>query len=494
MKKTITTLILSTFALFLLSTGVMAQQYDVPSTYASIEAAVEAINLALDGDPTITEVTIMIEEGTLVERNSNNGFNRPITAIFQGAGVDKTIVQSRRGGRAIPGEPDSLSNRFMEITTDGWDSMDLIFNDITFMYFGRGDNDNGGMFSTSTTKGFSTKFTFSNCVFDSLCAKQGAIGIFANGLTEVYMDNCLVQNCLVYGGSAFAGMIAVDNGGKYEITNTTFIGNERHPWDHRANPLNPIDKGAGRGGVIKVQSGIISQGSEPFPFGAVSLLIENCAFVNNMPLDIASDSIHPAIQLDGVKDTTVNDVTLIDNIFVGNKRDGYDATDVDLIVPTTRDNLGWDMSGNIANTMVTGGSEYLYITDMEEFKISTEYTYTHPSINFTMDGDLPKLIPDEFGIGHVEYTGDGTIISVKDVQKSYVHVYPNPSNGQFEVVLSEQMQNSNYEVFSISGSLIKSGVFYSNQTNLDLSSATKGVYILRVSNNSSSNTMRLILK
>jgi len=499
MKKTFTSLVFMTLGLFLLLTAAKAQQYDVPGTYATVLDACNAIEADLTSDPAAlepgSEVTIMVAEGTIIEADNSAGWTVPVKVIVQGAGVDKTFIESFRGDRIVPGEADDLSTRFMELTKDV-EGVEVVLQDITFRFFGRGDNDNGGLFSTSSSKGTGLKVSLINCVFDRCGAKQGAIWHGANGTHEFLMENCLVIDCIAYGGSAFAGMIAVDNGGMVTITNSTFISNDRHPWDHRANPDNPIDKGAGRGGVIKVQDGTLRNVEEPYPYSPLIFTLENTAFVNNLPLPVASDSIHPAIEIN-VKDTALCEIVLIDNIAIGNRRQSNLMRDVDMILPNSREFVSWDFSGNIMNSVVSRDEEYTYLEEMDGLKINTVYTYTHPSINFTMDGDLPMLILDEFGIGHVEYSGDGSISGIGDVVvsgESDIRVYPNPSSGQFDLVLPTNMNNSRYELFDVTGSVIKSGVFYSDHENIDLSTAKKGIYFLRIKNDAISKTIRLLKK
>ena len=499
MKRTITSLILMTFGLLLFSTAVMAQQYDVPGTYATIEAAFEQINTDITGDPSITEVTISVAEGTIVETGMSNGVTHPsIKVTIQGAGADKSFIESFRGDRIVPGEPDSLSTRWIEITSADSDSVEYTIQDLTIRYFGRGDNDNGGVFSTSTSKAFYVKMMLTNVVFDRCGAKQGAIWHGANGTHEFVMDNCLIIDCVTYGGSAFAGAIGVDNGGVITITNCTFMNNIMNPYDHRSDSANAIDVGAGRGGVIKVADGTIRNVPEPYPYSPLFFTLENCAFINNLVNNNAvknfpavSDSIHPLMTI-SLKDTAACEITIVDNIFIGNRRTGYETTDVDLVIGGPWEEVFFTGDGNIMNTMLS--MDTYNDTLIDGFIVNPELTYTHQWIQFTMEGDLPKLIPDADAIGHVEFAGNGDGTDVQDFRAFNVDIYPNPSSGLFEVTLPEGMKNSTYEVFSITGSLMRSGVFYNNHQTLDLTGAAKGMYILRMKNDSQTSTKRVIIK
>ncbi len=76
---------------------------------------------------------------------------------------------------------------------------------------------------------------------------------------------------------------------------------------------------------------------------------------------------------------------------------------------------------NIMNSAVKGqGSDYIDISDAG-FRVSPVYHYTHPGIDFLMDGDLPMVFYDEYHIGFLVYSGSGAlaigqIVGVEDVQ------------------------------------------------------------------------------
>ena len=168
MKKTTTILLLMTLSLFMFSSGLRAQVYDVPSgLYPTIDAACDAIETDITADPLLTEVTIKVAAGTIVELDNSSGWTRAIKVTIEGAGADKTFVESFSGHRAYPGEPDENSTRFMELNKEVAD-VEVILKDITFRYFGRGDNDNGGLISTGTNKGANLKISAINVVFDRL--------------------------------------------------------------------------------------------------------------------------------------------------------------------------------------------------------------------------------------------------------------------------------------------------------------------------------------
>jgi len=85
---------------------------------------------------------------------------------------------------------------------------------------------------------------------------------------------------------------------------------------------------------------------------------------------------------------------------------------------------------NIFNAAVKGqGDDYSDISK-EGFRISQTYDYSHPGIDFVMDGNLPQVFFDEFEVGFVIYSGNGSlaIYQVTDVEDVQVPVGTSPEN------------------------------------------------------------------
>jgi hypothetical protein len=72
-----------------------------------------------------------------------------------------------------------------------------------------------------------------------------------------------------------------------------------------------------------------------------------------------------------------------------------------------------------------------------------------------------------------------------------ISIYPNPSNGNFTVVSSEDVS---IEILEMSGKLLKEVSVKSNQEQaIDLDNVTAGVYLIRVFNQNSSSTQRIVI-
>ena len=98
------------------------------------------------------------------------------------------------------------------------------------------------------------------------------------------------------------------------------------------------------------------------------------------------------------------------------------------------------------------------------------------------------------GVNIDDFLINGTLSSQNfDLQN--ISIYPNPSNGLFNISLGN-LEPDSIEVYDVLGKLIlnKDKVFVSNfQTNIDLTSATKGVYFVKI-NIQGQKTVKRIVK
>lgn len=124
--------------------------------------------------------------------------------------------------------------------------------------------------------------------------------------------------------------------------------------------------------------------------------------------------------------------------------------------------------------------------------------YTHPS---ELHGDGPCTPDHNSGWGETE---DYTVIvdntaSVTDVAFEGFNLYPNPSNGnfnlQFDTVSSDDVQ---LQLFDLTGRLVQE-VSYKNvkarfSENISFNNASKGLYLLKIKNGTTQTTRKLIIE
>jgi hypothetical protein len=86
------------------------------------------------------------------------------------------------------------------------------------------------------------------------------------------------------------------------------------------------------------------------------------------------------------------------------------------------------------------------------------------------------------------------VLSAENFEANQIAVYPNPSNGIFNIAFGNLNPNK-IEVYDISGKLIlqKNQLEVSNnQTNIDLSNTSDGVYFVKISTENNTITKRII--
>ncbi|MDA3853250.1 MAG: T9SS type A sorting domain-containing protein, partial [Bacteroidales bacterium] len=76
-----------------------------------------------------------------------------------------------------------------------------------------------------------------------------------------------------------------------------------------------------------------------------------------------------------------------------------------------------------------------------------------------------------------------------------LNLYPNPSNGEVTIELSEVTNCLQLQLVSLSGKVIKEETFSKvDKVNWDLSAYTTGIYLLRLKSDRQSFTERIVLK
>jgi hypothetical protein len=86
-------------------------------------------------------------------------------------------------------------------------------------------------------------------------------------------------------------------------------------------------------------------------------------------------------------------------------------------------------------------------------------------------------------------------VSVSENEKKlYMHVYPNPGNGQCVIQLNEEVATAGLtiEVYNLLGSVVYSGKTTTALTSIDISHQPIGVYFIKVSGAGQSFNQRLI--
>jgi hypothetical protein len=95
----------------------------------------------------------------------------------------------------------------------------------------------------------------------------------------------------------------------------------------------------------------------------------------------------------------------------------------------------------------------------------------------------------------VDYDGTtsySNVVDVRNISDEAFNVYPNPTNGQINIEVNEEVEIT---IYSMDGRMIYNDLLDSNSNNrIDLSNQPKGVYVITYMANSKLRTMKLIIK
>lgn len=73
-----------------------------------------------------------------------------------------------------------------------------------------------------------------------------------------------------------------------------------------------------------------------------------------------------------------------------------------------------------------------------------------------------------------------------------VNVYPNPTVDKITVSIGNDVQDMNYELYSIDGKLLQKGRFQGSEQNIEMKDYASGSYVLRLSVGRSENSYRIV--
>lgn len=150
------------------------------------------------------------------------------------------------------------------------------------------------------------------------------------------------------------------------------------------------------------------------------------------------------------------------------------------------------------------------VSDMANFTYApwNNRLYMHYEGGGEFGGDEETLLyihaNDSTGTGdtgseHINCTAAITITvdvctDIKENTAGTMNIYPNPNNGVFTIGVSANMTNSKVEIISLEGRLVYSEILRSGQTTkeVDLTALAKGLYYVRISNDTDVITQKLV--
>ena len=83
---------------------------------------------------------------------------------------------------------------------------------------------------------------------------------------------------------------------------------------------------------------------------------------------------------------------------------------------------------------------------------------------------------------------------IEGLAKNKFKIYPNPSQGCFTLVISENIKKADLIITDIKGNIVLNKKINSESTEVDISEKAKGIYFLQVNSSKFSKTEKIILK
>jgi lysyl endopeptidase len=178
----------------------------------------------------------------------------------------------------------------------------------------------------------------------------------------------------------------------------------------------------------------------------------------------------------------------------------FDITNIDLALFTDfySQETSWELRNEDGDVLYSGDNFNSFTDYNETFNLTEEGCYTFTIFDQEGDG-----ICCDYGSGsYTLTTQDGTIVAEggsfgtsesisfrlqttastgENALKAAVKVYPNPSNGIFNITGTGSALK--FEVYNALGQQVKTGELATGSGALDISSAANGVYILKLSDN-----------
>ena len=84
--------------------------------------------------------------------------------------------------------------------------------------------------------------------------------------------------------------------------------------------------------------------------------------------------------------------------------------------------------------------------------------------------------------------------NINDKLTTDFKISPNPNNGEFEVNLSYIGENTTIEILDLNGKVIYKNTCFNKNQNINIENISRGIYIVKATQNGNIRTKKLIIK
>ncbi len=412
----------------------------------------------LEEDPGFLEdeLTVYIDEGIYTEGELKAFPEKKVRLI--GAGADKTIIRRNSALELISDLTKEVRYGYLfrsaRNATLIADNFELICENIGFERIGGTGVNWGGALVVNEVA--NQKYTFRNCTFSNIYARQGALVSFnpQNPTSfSLTMENCFVEDCGTYEFNHNAGLISLKYGGDISIKNTTFMNNRFHLYNTDATKTATD---------FNRKSGLIMQLDANATYPS-KLLFENVNIVNSL-VNAETTSFSPQIKING-NAASLTSCTFKNLMMIENLRSS--TPDCDMFFPNITTFVPI-IESSVFNVLKQ--VENVSISSFDGVKLGTDISYTSDDVDFDMDGNLPKIYKDENG---VKYLKRGVLSSKKEIESLDAPVISVRNN---VMTVSGLYRSSGLSIYTVTGTLLKE-ISVGNE-NVEIA-LNKGIYIVK---------------
>ena len=112
--------------------------------------------------------------------------------------------------------------------------------------------------------------------------------------------------------------------------------------------------------------------------------------------------------------------------------------------------------------------------------------FGNPNLNCIQVDDASNIPSNWFKDATAVYSEDCSALSNKDFKLAEVSILPNPTSGVLNIT---SVEKADYRLFNIKGQILKKGVL---ENKIDISSLSKGIYLLNLKTNKGSFTKKVV--
>jgi len=114
---------------------------------------------------------------------------------------------------------------------------------------------------------------------------------------------------------------------------------------------------------------------------------------------------------------------------------------------------------------------------------------------YNQDGELGNDTSGNNNYIPVQVNGLCYVNGIDELQQGSISIYPNPSSGLFTMQINSQwlMSNSQIDIYNVLGEKVWHSEIYNQQSQIDLSSQSKGIYFIKVQSGNNVYTKKVII-